>query len=204
MRIHTGAFNVMRFITVDGETPMKNKFLFSMLLLCLTGMMMSAQAADSALKQAPDFQASAALAGQEITIDLAAVLKKGPAVVYFYPAAFTSGCTVQAHAFAAAMPQFDALHATVVGVSGDDIGTLRKFSKSECSSKFAVASDPGLKIAGRYGAAGSALGSYAQRKTFVIAPDGKILATIEGIAPGDHAKVALDTLNKAAATSAKR
>jgi peroxiredoxin len=179
---------------------MKNKFVISILLLCLTGLMASAQATAATLASAPDFTAAAALAGKETTVSLAELLKKGPVVLYFYPAAFTSGCTVEAHAFAVAMPAFDKLHATVIGMSGDGISKLKQFSTSECNSKFSVASDPGLKIAALYGASGSALGSYAERKTFVIASDGKILKVIEGVSPGDHATLALETLTTVAAS----
>jgi hypothetical protein len=72
---------------------------------------------------------------------LADALKKGPVVLYLYPAAFTSGCTIEAHDFAKAMPQFEALGATVIGVSHDAIAKLRRFSVSECRKEFPVASD---------------------------------------------------------------
>ena len=57
----------------------------------------------AALKQgdtAPDFKTQASLAGKEFTFSLRDALKKGPVVVYFYPAAFTGGCNLQAHTFA--------------------------------------------------------------------------------------------------------
>ena len=85
---------------------------------------------------APDFTLPATLGGHQFTFSLADALKKGPVVLYFYPAAFTSGCTIEAHAFAAAIDQYKALHATVIGVSHDDIAKLDKFSVSECQSKF--------------------------------------------------------------------
>ena len=75
--------------------------------------------------KAPDFSAPATLGGKEFTFHLADALKKGPVVVYFYPAAFSEGCTVEAHDFAAAMPQYQALGASVIGVSHDDIATLK-------------------------------------------------------------------------------
>ncbi|MGZ5989639.1 MAG: peroxiredoxin, partial [Rhizomicrobium sp.] len=90
---------------------------------------------------APDFTAPASLGGKEFTFALADALKKGPVVLYFYPAAFTKGCTIEAHEFADAMPQFEALGVTVIGVSHDNIDTLNKFSTTECRSKFPVAAD---------------------------------------------------------------
>jgi len=92
---------------------------------------------------APDFDADAAIGGKVFRFSLAQALKKGPVVLYFYPKAFTSGCTVEAHLFAEATPRFEALGATVVGISNDDIDTLKKFSVEACRDKFAVAADAG-------------------------------------------------------------
>src|SRR6202161_4839440 len=91
--------------------------------------------------QAPDFTTEAPLAAKPFKFSLADALKKGPVVLYFYPAAFTPGCTVEAHEFAEATPKFAALGATVIGVSHDPIEKLDRFSVSECRNKFAVASD---------------------------------------------------------------
>src|SRR5580693_6770795 len=100
--------------------------------------------------KAPDFTAQASMGGKEFTFSLADALKKGPVVLYFYPAAFTSGCTIEAHDFAEATDQFKALGATVIGVSHDDIAKLDKFSVSECRSKFPVAADPDGKVIKSY------------------------------------------------------
>src|SRR6266404_4384073 len=67
--------------------------------------------------KAPDFSTAASLAGKEFKFSLADALKKGPVVLYFYPAAFTPGCTVEAHEFAEATAKFQQLGATVIGVS---------------------------------------------------------------------------------------
>jgi peroxiredoxin Q/BCP len=88
---------------------------------------------------APDFTTQAALGGSEFTFSLADTLKKGPVVLYFYPKAFTKGCTTEAHNFSDATDRFASLGATVVGMSNDDIDTLKKFSVLECRNKFAVA-----------------------------------------------------------------
>src|SRR4051794_24836404 len=77
--------------------------------------------------KAPDFTTQATLAGKPYTFALADALKKGPVVLYFYPAAFTPGCTKEAHDFAEATDKFKSLGATVVGVSYDNIDTLNKF-----------------------------------------------------------------------------
>ena len=134
---------------------------------------------------APDFTAPATLGGHEFTFNLADAPKKGPVVVYFYPAAFTKGCTVEAHEFAAAMDQFRALHATVIGVSHDDIATLDRFSTSECQSKFPVAADPKLAIAKDYDARLPLVG-FANRTSYVIAPGGKVIYAYSNLNPAEH------------------
>src|SRR6202789_1636589 len=125
--------------------------------------------------KAPDFTLQASMGGKDFTFSLADALKKGPVVLYFYPAAFTKGCTIEAHDFADAMDQFAAQGATVIGVSHDNIATLDKFSVSECRSKFPVAADPDLKIAKSYDATLMLLPGHASRTSFVITPDGIVL-----------------------------
>ena len=134
---------------------------------------------------APEFSAPATLGGHEFTFNLADALKKGPVVLYFYPAAFTKGCTIEAHEFAAAIDQYKALHATVIGVSHDDIATLDRFSTSECQSKFPVAADPALKVARDYDAK-LALVNFSARTSYVIAPDGKVIYAYSNLNPADH------------------
>ena len=80
----------------------------------------------------------ASLAGKEFKFDLAEALKKGPVVLYFYPAAFTKGCTIEAHEFAEAMDEFKKLNATVIGVTAGNVERVAEFSKLECRDKFAA------------------------------------------------------------------
>ncbi|MFS3134958.1 peroxiredoxin [Gluconacetobacter sacchari] len=134
---------------------------------------------------APLFDAPASLGGKQFRFSLAEALKKGPVVLYFYPAAFTRGCTIEAHDFADAMDQFQALGATVIGVSMDDIAKLDRFSVSECRSRFPVASDPAGKIASSYDSKMPLL-HYANRTSYVIAPNGHILYAYSAMAPEGH------------------
>ena len=89
--------------------------------------------------KAPDFRTTGALAGKPFTVHLAQKLRQGPVVLYFYPKAFTQGCTLEAKAFSDAMPEFRKLGATVVGMSADDLATLKKFSVEACRGQFPVA-----------------------------------------------------------------
>src|SRR5471030_1958125 len=126
---------------------------------------------------APDFTAMAALGGEEFSFSLAGALKKGPVVLYFFPKAFTTGCTAEAHEFAEAAASFTAAGATLIGMSADDIGTLHKFSTQECSAKFPVAADPDLKVIRSFDTVLTLQSgaTVADRVSYVIAPDGKIV-----------------------------
>jgi peroxiredoxin len=149
--------------------------------------------------KAPDFTTQATLAGKPFTFSLAAALKNGPVVLYFYPAAFTPGCTVEAHEFAEATAKFKALGATVIGVSHDPIDTLNKFSVSECRDKFAVASDADQHIMKSYDAILPPKPELANRTSYVIAPTGKILYEYTALNPDQHVANTMAAVEKWAA-----
>jgi peroxiredoxin len=156
--------------------------------------------------KAPDFKAKASLAGKEFDFSLADALKKGPVVVYFYPAAFTGGCNIEAHNFAESKEKFDAAHTTIIGVSRDPIKRLNDFSADPqyCAGKFPVASDADGSISKAYNLNSMQPKSpikdsrgqeiehteFTERTTFVITPDSKIIATLSSvddkISPADH------------------
>lgn len=174
----------------------------------------------SALKpgeSAPAFTARVSVAGKESTFSLADALRKGPVVVYFYPSAFTTGCNLEAHAFATQMDAFAAAGVSVVGVSHDSIARLNDFSADPkyCAGKFPVASDPDGSIARSFGlkvmepepGAKDTRGApidhaLTERTTFVIAPGGKITAVFSSaddkIAPSHHAVESLVAAQKLA------
>src|SRR4051812_14746217 len=145
---------------------------------------------------APDFSAPAALGGNEFTFSLAEARRKGPVVVYFYPAAFTSGCTVEAHNFAEASDEFASYGATVLGVSLDNIETLKRFSVSDCMSKFAVAADKDHRIVKAYEAELMPLIPYANRTSYVISPEGTILYAYTDMNPDHHVDNTLAAVKK--------
>jgi peroxiredoxin len=145
--------------------------------------------------KAPDFSAQASLGGKEFNFSLADALKKGPVVLYFYPAAFTKGCTIEAHDFAEATDQFKKLGATVIGVSHDKIDTLNKFSLSECRSKFAVAADPDGKVIESYDAKIPLL-PYSSRTSYVISPKGEILMEYSDMNPDQHVAKTMEAVKK--------
>jgi thioredoxin-dependent peroxiredoxin len=112
------------------------------LLFALAASALLASPSLAALKvgaKAPDFTTTGAAGGKEFKLHLAQQLKKGPVVLYFFPKAFTSGCTAEAHAFSEAIGDFKKAGAQVIGMSADNIATLKDFSVKECRSAFPVA-----------------------------------------------------------------
>jgi peroxiredoxin len=147
---------------------------------------------------APDFTTRGAIAGKVVPIHLAEALKKGPVVLYFFPAAFTGGCNAEAHAFAEAIPQFRKAGATVIGMSADDVPTLQRFSAEKCAGQFAVASAGpkvvhGYDVAMQGGPAGRAL---TTRTSYVIARDGRIAFVHDDRDPAQHVALTLAAVQK--------
>lgn len=171
----------------------------------------------AALKQgdaAPEFTTQASLAGKAYAYSLKDALKKGPVVVYFYPSAYTGGCNLQARNFAINKEKFDAVGASIVGVSMDSIERLNDFSADPeyCAGKISVASDVDGKIAKNYQlnikpAVETAKDSrgiqidhgFVERTTFVVLPDGKVAATIGGVTPAENVEQALAAVQKLSA-----
>ena len=165
--------------------------------LALLSVLAGAPAAYAALApgaKAPDFKARATLGGKEFDASLATMLKTGPVVVYFYPAAFTKGCTIEAHDFADALPDFQRLGARVIGISEDPIATLDKFSVSACQSRFPIAADPTGTITQAYDATLPIFAHHANRTSYAIAPDGTILASYTALDPDGHVSRMLDAV----------
>lgn len=194
---------VLTFSCEDGIM----KLIRSSVLATVAAVVALAAPASAALptgSKAPDFTLQATLGGNVFTFSLADALKKGPVVVYFYPAAFTQGCTIEAHEFADAIPQYTALGATVIGVSHDPLDTLQKFSVSDCRSKFAVAADTKQTVEKSYDAILASHPQYANRTSYVIAPDGTIVYTYTDLDPVNHVTNTLNALKAWQADRAKQ
>jgi len=143
---------------------------------------------------APNFTAPAALGGKVYSFKLSDSLAKGPVVLYFFPAAFSVGCSIEAHEFAEAMTKFEALGATVIGVSSDDIDTLGKFSVQACQGRFPVASDSTQAVMKSYDAVMQTRPDYANRVSYVIAPNGKVVYNYQSLNPSRHVEKTLAAL----------
>ena len=175
------------------------KHLPKLAVLAIAGTIALASPSFAALKvgsHAPDFSAPAYLAGQPFTFNLADALKKGPVVVYFFPAAHTSGCNLEAHLFSEAIDKFKAQHATVIGVTAGNVDQLADFSKEteHCGGKFPVAADPGAKIPKQYDALLKLKPGWSDRTSYVIAPSGSIAAVHSDLNPNLHVKAMLDAV----------
>lgn len=146
--------------------------------------------------KAPIFETQASLAGKDFGFSLASALKKGPVVLYFFPAAFTKGCTIEAHEFAEATDDFNRMGATVIGMAADPIDKLNKFSVEECRNKFAVGVATPAMIKGYDVALTSipGLSGRTDRTSYVIAPDGKIIFAYTALSPAGHVKGTMDAV----------
>ena len=146
--------------------------------------------------KAPDFTAPAYLAGKPFTFSLADALKKGPVVVYFFPAAHTPGCNLEARQFSQAIDDFKAQGASVIGVTAGNVDELAAFSKEteHCGGKFPVAADPGAKIAKRYDATLAAKPEWSSRTSYVITSQGTIAHVYSDLKPNEHVKEMLDAV----------
>ena len=148
----------------------------------LMGFLMAATAASPALAalpvgaKAPDFVTTGAIAGKPFQLHLRNELRKGPVVLYFYPKAFTKGCTLEAHAFSEASADFRKAGARVIGMSADDLPTLKRFSVEECRNAFPVATataatikayDVQMPVVGK-------LTTMSNRTSYVIGRNGRI------------------------------
>ena len=140
---------------------------------------------------APEFTAKGALAGKDFDFDLQKQLKKGPVVLYFFPAAFTSGCTLEAHAFSDATDDFKKAGATIVGVTAGNVERVAEFSKVECRDKFAVIADPGARIAGEYKSTLALKPNWSDRTSYVIDKAGKITFVHSAMDPSKHVELTL-------------
>src|SRR5688572_14517925 len=167
--------------------------------LALIGAAALAARSQAALKPgtgAPDFTATAYLAGEPFTYRLADALKKGPVVVYFFPAAHTPGCNLEARQFSQAISRFEAEGASVIGVTAGNVDELAAFSKEaeHCAGKFPVAADPGAKIAKRYDAVLDAKPEWSNRTSYVITRTGAIMYVYSDLSPKKHVQEMLDAV----------
>lgn len=193
----------------QGQSVGMKRILSAAAALTVAAVPLSAHAELARGARAPEFSTQIALAGKPGSFSLRQALRRGPVVLYFYPKAFTQGCTLEAHAFAEANDQFRAAGATVIGMSNDDLPTLQRFSTEACRDKFAVGvATPQIirqydvafkmtpELAARMAASGRAasMGSATSRTSYVIGQDGRINLVYSNLDYRDHVKMTLDAV----------
>ena len=139
---------------------------------------------------APDFTAPDQTG---TVVRLSQLLADGPVVLFFYPKAFTSGCTAESCHFRDLAAEFAAVGAQRIGISADDVATQADFAARH-DLGFPLLSDPDRSIASRYGVKRSGL-PLTKRMTFVIDTDGRIIEVIASeFNTTEHADAALVAL----------
>ena len=166
---------------------------------------LAASPAFAALKagdKAPDFTAPGFMAGKALNFSMADARKKGPVVLYFFPAADTKGCNLEAKMFADAIDQYKALGATVIGVTAGNLDKLQQISSDtdKCSGKFPVAADPGAKIARQYDSVLPMKPDWSDRTSYVISPAGQVIHTYSKLDPSEHVAQTLGAVKTFRAT----
>jgi len=133
--------------------------------------------------KAPEFS----LPSQEDTNVSLSQYKGKWVVLYFYPKDMTTGCTIEAHNFQRDLPKYEALNAVVLGVSLDTVESHKTFCTKD-SLTFKLLADPDHRVIDAYGVPLMAHGDmkFAQRDTFLISPDGKIVKVWTSVNPNTH------------------
>ena len=175
------------------------KLLLAPLALLLSAFLVAPAHADLPKgARAPQFATQGALGGKAFALNLKQELRKGPLVLYFYPKAFTKGCTLEARAFAEAMPKFRAAGASVIGMSADDLETLKRFSVEECRSAFPVAVatqaiidayDVNMALVGK-------VTTMSKRVSYVIGSDGRVAFVHSDLDWRDHVRLTLEAVQR--------
>lgn len=135
--------------------------------------------------KAPEIRTMGALGGKAFKLDLKDQLRHGPVVLYFYPKAFTQGCTLEAKAFADAMPEFRKAGARVVGMSADDLETLKRFSTEACRNAFPVATATPATIKA-YDVVLKQKPELSDRTSYVVDRNGRIVMVHSDLDWKDH------------------
>ncbi|ABW01076.1 peroxiredoxin [Caldivirga maquilingensis] len=112
-------------------------------------------------------------------------------VLYFFPKAFTPGCTIETKEFSRLWDELEKMGVTVFGISTDSVETQRKFAE-KYGVKFKLLSDHDKNASKAYGVLG--LIGMAERVTFIINPEGKVVKVIKGVKPDEHPVKALEYL----------
>jgi len=112
-------------------------------------------------------------------------------VAYFYPADFTSGCTLEARRFQQDLPKYVKRHTQVIGISVNDVDSHAKFCDAE-GLKFPLLADKKGAVSKAYG---SWLGAFSLRQTYIIDPEGILRSIFTSVRPAIHSTEVLTQLD---------
>ena len=156
---------------------------------------------------APEISAKGVTGGQEFNFKLSEALKKGPVVMYFFPAAYTQGCTIETQAFAEKADEFKAAGATLVGLTAgaamadgkmagasENLARLAEFSKEHCRDKFPMVAISADTVKAYDVSLNDKKPDWSNRTSFVIAPDGKVLLSHTSQEPKGHIEKTLEAV----------
>ena len=117
-------------------------------------------------------------------------------VLYFYPKDMTQGCTIEAHNFQRDQSKYEAANAVIVGVSVDTPDSHKQFCTKE-GLTFRLLADPEHKVVDEYGSLGHfGTMTIAQRNTFLIDPEGKIVKVWTKVDPSHHSEEVLAAIDE--------
>ncbi|BCU66611.1 peroxiredoxin [Sulfolobales archaeon HS-7] len=140
---------------------------------------------------APDFEGIASN-GEKIRLSS---FKGKKVILYFYPRAFTPGCTRETERFAQLYDEFVKRNAVIIGISVDTTEKQRKFAETYCQNKFLMVSDKEKTISKTFGVLNEK-GTSAQRVTFIIDENGKVMKVLKDLKSAEqHADKALELLS---------
>ncbi|EZQ01725.1 peroxiredoxin [Candidatus Acidianus copahuensis] len=141
-------------------------------------------------QDAPDFEAESSIG----KIKLSSYKGKN-VILYFYPKAFTSGCTRELQRFVELYNQFSSKNSIIIGVSADSVSSVKKFAE-KYGANFPLVADKEKKIINEYGVL-SEKGTSAQRVTFIIDESGKVKSVLKNLKKAeDHADKALAIISQ--------
>ena len=161
---------------------------------CMAAIMAApASAALPAGSKAPDFTTAGAIGGKPFKLHLADQLRKGPVVLYFFPKAFTKGCTLEAHAFSEASKEFRKAGAQVIGMSSDDLPTLKRFSVEACRNAFPVATAT-AETQKAYDVAWAEHPGLTTRTSYVIDRKGRVVMVHDDLDWSQHVAKSLEAV----------
>jgi len=138
---------------------------------------------------APDFEAESTIGKIKLSD-----FKGKNVVLYFYPKSFTPGCTREIQRFVELYDEFKKLNTEIIGVSADSISTQKRFAE-KYGAKFPVVDDKQKKIIKTYGVL-NLIRTSAQRITFIIDSNGKVVEIVKSIRPEEHANKSLEIIKK--------